>query len=481
MTRTCAEAVIIGGGPAGCVAARLLASWGHAVVLVTRAPDPARGLAESIPPSARRLLSEVGVLEDVERAGFYRTTGNTVWWGSQEKRVETFADAPGYQVFRPDLDAVFLASARAAGVRAFADARVRSVTYEGERATVVCGEDDDERVFDAGVVLDCSGRAGVIARRFRRQQDGFRTYALVGVWRRSGGWNLPDPSHTTVETIDHGWVWSVPVSTDVRHVAVMGDATSPRPMSGVALEARYLDEVHRAAGTTSVVDGAALQHAFACDASLYWSERYSGPRFLLVGDAGSFIDPLSSFGVKKALGSAWVAAVAAHTALIDPARAGIAFAFFDEWERRLYQEYLRQSREFARSAFEAHPHPFWAARASVVVPEPEVDAAQVRTAFDRIRGAETIAFSIAGDVRLEPRPIIRGREIVVERSFRGPRFHEHVDLVALADVACRHRSVPEVCEAYCRRQPPAPLPNLLAGLSLLVATGVLQVETPQRV
>ena len=34
---------------------------------------------------------------------------------------------------------------------------------------------------------------------------------------------------------------------------------------------------------------------------------------LLAGDAGSFIDPLSSAGVKKALASAWLAAVAVST------------------------------------------------------------------------------------------------------------------------------------------------------------------------
>jgi hypothetical protein len=44
--------------------------------------------------------------ESVDAAGFYRTTGNTVWWGMREGHVEPFdaaAAAPGYQVFRPEL------------------------------------------------------------------------------------------------------------------------------------------------------------------------------------------------------------------------------------------------------------------------------------------------------------------------------------------------------------------------------------------
>src|SRR5438477_369 len=75
----------------------------------------------------------------------------------------------------------------------------------------------------ASMVIDCSGRAGVIGRRFRCAQPGHRTYALVGVWERSA-WDLPDATHTLVETYEGGWAWSVPVSSTIRHVGVMVDA-----------------------------------------------------------------------------------------------------------------------------------------------------------------------------------------------------------------------------------------------------------------
>ena len=82
--------MVIGGGPAGAAIGRLLAAWGHSVLILTKAPQGLRGLAESVPPSSRKLLSAIGVLDVVDRAGFYRTTGNTVWWGSDAPRVEYF-------------------------------------------------------------------------------------------------------------------------------------------------------------------------------------------------------------------------------------------------------------------------------------------------------------------------------------------------------------------------------------------------------
>jgi len=55
---TC-DVVVVGAGPAGAAAARLLASWGHSVAIVTRAPTN-RALAESLPPSCTRLLDRLG-------------------------------------------------------------------------------------------------------------------------------------------------------------------------------------------------------------------------------------------------------------------------------------------------------------------------------------------------------------------------------------------------------------------------------------
>ncbi|HEY1342763.1 MAG TPA: FAD-dependent monooxygenase, partial [Bryobacteraceae bacterium] len=66
------DALIVGGGPAGATAARLLAQWGYVVAIETRPPTrPA--LAECLPPSAGKLFRFLGIDADVERAGFYRT------------------------------------------------------------------------------------------------------------------------------------------------------------------------------------------------------------------------------------------------------------------------------------------------------------------------------------------------------------------------------------------------------------------------
>jgi flavin-dependent dehydrogenase len=478
------DAIVLGGGPAGSAVGRLLSTWGHSVLLLDKPAPASRSLAESLPPSTQKLLFQIGVLDAVEREGFVRATGNTVWWASGDRRIEAFGaarEAMGYQVQRSSFDRVLRDCARGAGVDVRADARIRDVRFADDRSAVVAFDEGGRRCTAAGrFVLDCSGRAGVVGRRFRRAEPGYRTSALVGVWSAQAGWDLPDETHTVVETYDEGWMWSVPVSPTTRHVGAMVDRPALTAAGSGALESAYRAEIAKACNLSRLLEGAALQRVWACDASLYSSAQYGGSQFLLIGDAGSFIDPLSSFGVKKALASAWLGAIAVHTSLAHPDRHKVALEFFSQWERDVYADNLDRSRSFARAAQARHPYAFWTSRAAAAA---EVDdrrdrgAARhpdVQAAFDRFKHASSVQLTLAADVRFEARPVIRDHEIVLENAFvDAVRFVGNVDLVKLADIACRHTGVPDVFEDYCRTCGPVPLPNVVSGLSLLVAKGIL--------
>jgi len=157
---------IIGGGPAGATAARLLASWGWSVRVAHRSPATGAGhpsLAESLPPSTRKLLAFLGQLDLVDAAGFHPNHGNLAQWGG-ESRV-THTEVPGFHVSRAAFDRVLRESARAAGAR-FVDASVRRVDVsEPVRIEYVMSAGGRTQRCEARYVLDCSGRAGVIARR----------------------------------------------------------------------------------------------------------------------------------------------------------------------------------------------------------------------------------------------------------------------------------------------------------------------------
>jgi flavin-dependent dehydrogenase len=492
------DILVAGGGPAGAAAARLLALWGHDVRLVTtvaglkaratydekyvartgRGPQRAdfarwggyrsATLAESLPPSCQKLFDVLGVSDAIDRAGFVRSTGNTVWWGDQSTRVESFASGQhGWQVTADALSAVLGDAARAAGVR-FEEGRITAEMLAAAAESIV---------------LDCTGRSGVVARArsWRVYEPALRTVALVGVWRRDGGWPVPDPSHTLIESYGDGWMWSVPIAGGSRYIAAMVD---PRSSGLAPASARgiYLAEIAKTNRFASLVEDAMLEGGpSGWDASMYSSTRYADDRVLLAGDAGSFIDPLSSAGVKKALASGWLAAVAAHTSLVNPAMRQTAFEFFDARERDIYQHFRALTQRFLSDAAAGHDHPFWNDRAGALDGDTRGDLADDRTvqaAFERMRSAPRLAVHRGADVRVEPRPAVSGCEIVLEprivrSNTSGIRYLHDVDVVSLLDLAPDFDDVGALFEAYGRTHGPVALPDFLAALAAAVANGWL--------
>ena len=466
--------LIIGAGPAGAVAAKLLATWGHRVVVIHRPGGDNERLGESIPPSVDKLLLEIGALEAIGAAGFPPWRGNTVWWADEPARVETFADqAVGYQVLRRDFDQVL----RRLAVEAGAEIRQGPVA--------------DEDAAAAAIVIDASGRAGVLARRRGLRVDGTgpRTIAVAGTWRSASDWpGIDDDSHTLVASYADGWAWSVPVGPRLRQFSVMVDPARTNLVRGGASREVYLAEVAKARPLAPMLAQAALVDGpWGADASVYSAQHYSGPGFLLVGDAGSAIDPLSSFGVKKALASAWLGAVAAHTALVRPGMADEAYAFFNRRERDVFAAAQRQAARFAANAAARIAHPYWTARAESPVDdgiEPDVNAlvadAAVQQAFADLRARPSVSLTMGGDVSVEPRAAVRGREIVMEPHIvaptwpRGIRYIRNVDLVQLLQIAPQHRDVGEICAAGLAAAPNVALPDVLGALAVLLAHGALR-------
>ena len=492
------DAVILGGGPAGAAAATLLARQGHSVLVIARTP-PRPALAESLPPSVGKLLDQAGVRGAVDSAGFVRATGNTVWWGTDDPRVESFgAGALGWQVRRDAFDRVLLGEAERAGASVVRPAIVCDVRLGAQGGAVVTFEQRGRRrSVVARWVLDCTGRSGFLARReWRRPDPAGRTLALAGVWRRPGGWGgLADETHTLVESYDGGWAWSVPVSRERRYVTVMVDpevtavrAADARPNLTTTYRselgrAERLDALTRAGARRSRFEGA----PFARDASSYDATCVTDDGLLLVGDAASFIDPLSSFGVKKALSSAWLASVVVHTALVDNAMRAHALELFEQRERAMITSLRRRFAELSRDATTSAGD-FWRKRSSSDAGDDgDADVAALRedpdvlAAFGALRARDAIALRPSSALARVRRPTVRGDRVTLEEhlvvpSFRdGVRYLRNVDLAQIVALAPAYDQVPELYSAYNRAAAPAPLPDFLGALSVLVGKGILDL------
>jgi flavin-dependent dehydrogenase len=494
------DVTVIGAGPAGCAAARLLSMWGYRVAVLPGPQSSRREQAESLPPSCRKPLALLGLLDAVDAAGFLPTRGNASAWESEELRAIPFGEPPGFQVDRRAFDALLLAAAAAAGARVIQDASAREVDADG--GLVQWRSPGAAGTLHASWLLDCSGRAGLLARRGSRAPSGGPgTTAIIACWHGSGRGPLRDAGDTLVEALADGWVWSVPIGRDRRHVALMLDP-AVTPLRGRDLEQVYREHLARTLHARRLLaDGRLGGRPWARAASPYGARCFARAGALLVGDAGSFIDPLSSFGVKKALASGTLAAVVTHSSLAHPDRMPAALELFDRRERLGAYHYDGLSRGFYAAAAERFGTSFWERRASGVGPVPgPVTAAEgawgesaagerdprsdprLSVALEAIRRAPRLELRPAPGLRRASRPTVRGREVVIEEHLVAPavpegvRYFGAVELPRLLDLLCAHEGVPELYESYVRAGSPVPLGEFLGALSALLAYGI--VETP---
>ncbi len=116
------DVVIIGAGPAGSVAAALLANAGFEVEVLERMHFPRFSIGESLLPQAMEWLAEADLLRDVVEAGFQHKNGAIFRLGEKEERFDfrsKSAEGWGttYQVRRDKFDELLARGAERKGAK----------------------------------------------------------------------------------------------------------------------------------------------------------------------------------------------------------------------------------------------------------------------------------------------------------------------------------------------------------------------------
>ena len=188
MTRADYAVAVIGGGPAGAVAARVLAQAGVDVLLVDARPPAGFRVGESLVPAARNILLELGLWERFLGSGHVPCYGNVAAWGSSELVEMDFIRSPyghGWHLDRTRFDLMLQDMAVEAGATICKPARPTWFRRCETTWRVALQTLQGCREVNATWLLDCSGRSHRIARDLgvaRRYAD--RLLALLRGVRR---------------------------------------------------------------------------------------------------------------------------------------------------------------------------------------------------------------------------------------------------------------------------------------------------------
>ena len=367
------DAVVIGGGPGGSTAAALLAGRGLSVALLERERFPRAHVGESLLPASMPVLEELGVLGQVEAAGFPKKWGATMLWGRDAdpwswRFRETNRTYPhAYQVWRPTFDKILLDNARAKGAHVREGCTVTRVGVDSGRVSSVTYRADDGSTgtIEAEWVIDASGQSAILSRTLglRRWDERFRNMAVYRLLHRIGETASAGPGqhlhrvlfgrvgleHPSMARSDQRWGRG---RFRAGRAGISGygvDGYFRRQLDSTRLSRKMLSSARLTHGSKVVKDWS------------YTSSQTVGDGWILVGDAACFVDPLFSSGVHLAMMSAVMAAAYVAAARRDPSIRDPAARVYQELYHTEYSHFRELAALFYASNRSVESY-FWESR-----------------------------------------------------------------------------------------------------------------------
>jgi len=321
-----ADVIVVGGGPGGSTLAWELARRGVSVLVLERTRFPREKVCgDYVEPRGLRILRQMGCLERLEAGAPLPITHSATFvdWESCYAGAIPFygvdEDLPphGYIVPRDELDDAMLATAEQAGAVVHQETLVTAVTAASSgvvvearrgpkrvryRARLIAGADGANSVVgaSAGVLVDDPRYTAVAQRAYATGIDGELGEAVFFFDRE----------------LFPGYGWMFPIARGRVNVGV-GILSETRQRLDVNVPALFVDFVER------------LRHRHPrcvklelCSAPIGGIVRtYGGAGSnhfdggVLIGDAGSFVDPMTGEGITPAAESALLAAPVLQAAL----------------------------------------------------------------------------------------------------------------------------------------------------------------------
>lgn len=339
------DVLVVGGGPAGATTAALLAERGHRVILVEKDRHPRFHIGESLLPHNLPLFDRLGVREEVERTSIHKYGIEFVSAYHGKSVTYDFARALdkrfpySFQVRRSTFDHILLKNAAAKGAEVIEDCRVTSIKFPEDGHPRVEARDGKGRTLNwtSKFVVDASGRDTLLAAQlgFKKRNPKNNSAAIFGHF--TGARRLPGKAEGNISVVwfDNGWFWFIPLSDGTTSIGAVCPAAFFKNR-GTDLSNFFKSIIESCPEIAMRLKDAQLVGDVTATGNYSYGADYaSGSKFVLVGDACAFIDPVFSTGVYLAMTMAFRAADAVEACLLKPEQSQRLLRRYDAATRRV--------------------------------------------------------------------------------------------------------------------------------------------------
>ncbi|MDN4502138.1 NAD(P)/FAD-dependent oxidoreductase [Alteromonadaceae bacterium BrNp21-10] len=314
------DVIVIGAGPSGACAAKMLAEQGLKVVVIEKELFPRFSIGESLLPQCMSFLEQAGLKKAVDAAGFQHKNGAAFLKQGQYSEysfAEKFTEGPAttFQVKRSEFDKILADQAAIAGADIRYQQQVLDIEHHVDNVTLTINDlnSDEQYALSAKFIMDASGFGRVLPRlldleipsQFPVRQAVFSHIKdhLPSSFDRNKILIIVHPEEPDI------WFWLIPFSDGTSSLGVVAEEKHFNKLGSLNNEALLWHFVNQTEDLASLISQATVTTpvrklvGYSANVNALY-----GDRFVLLGNAGEFLDPVFSSGVTIALKSAILAA-----------------------------------------------------------------------------------------------------------------------------------------------------------------------------
>ena len=304
------DAIVVGAGPAGSVAALELARRGSQVLLVDKKPFPRwKVCGACLSGQSVSMLEQIGLKRVLERLHGVPLDRFRLRAGTSELEV---CVPTGLAVSRPRLDAALVTAATDAGVRFLPETTASVGPASSDNRFVALWQDSVAADVAARVVLvaDGLGHPSLTEHAAFRSVAGRHARIGAGCVLTAGAMDLP---RGTIHMIvgQRGYLGMVRVADGTVNVAAALDPTYVRRAGGLGPAADAMLQESPIRGVPRLAD----EQWRGTPVLTQQPGSVAGRRLFVLGDAAGYVEPFTGEGMARAIESAVALAPLAHRAI----------------------------------------------------------------------------------------------------------------------------------------------------------------------
>lgn len=312
------DVLVIGAGPAGCIAASILHKNGLQVRVVEKMKFPRFVIGESLLPRVMDHLDEAGLLEEVKKGNFQKKFGAKFILNDKVcdfNFEDQFTQGWNWtwQVPRAEFDQLLANGVMKKNIPLRFETAVTSIQFHEDESSVTTVEDaaGNKTLIEARYIIDASGYGRVIptllglnkTSSFDPRKTHFTHYKDP---KRPEG--VEGNRITVVIHRQQIWIWIIPFSNGNTSIGFVGDPSFFKDypedpverMKAIVEECDFLKDRFR--------DQEMVLSPRSIEGYAITSTTFYGKGFVTVGNATEFLDPIFSSGVTFAMESGSTAA-----------------------------------------------------------------------------------------------------------------------------------------------------------------------------